>query len=121
MSVDFTHDTGHAPDSGLLVNRSAKLKDFRHSISKTMEGPSHEDRLFRATHHFLMCAARVLAFCSRLSDERPSELRCYGCGIKVIKAPIFGVPMPVARSYPGTVGKKPLLFIVWPIPVMSWK
>jgi hypothetical protein len=36
----------------------------------------------------------------------------YFCGKRVIKAPIFGVPIPVARSYPGVVGNKPLLLVV---------
>lgn len=39
----------------------------------------------------------------------------------VIRAFIFGVPIPVARSYPGVVGNRPLLLVVWPTPVMSWK
>ncbi len=37
---------------------------------------------------------------------------CYLCGTNVIKAPILGVPMPVARSYPGVVGNRPLLLVV---------
>ena len=42
-------------------------------------------------------------------------------GFRVIKAPIFGVPIPVARSNPGVVGNSPLLLVDWPIPVMSLK
>ncbi len=36
----------------------------------------------------------------------------YFRGSSVIKAPIFGVPMPVDRSYPGVVGNRPLLLVV---------
>jgi hypothetical protein len=39
----------------------------------------------------------------------------------VISAAILGVPIPVARSYPGVVGYRPLLTVCWPMPVMSWK
>jgi len=46
---------------------------------------------------------------------------CYLSGISVIMARIFGVPIPVARSYPGVVGYTPLLLVVCPIPVMSLK
>jgi hypothetical protein len=49
-----------------------------------------------------------------------SELTSYSCATPVIMASIFGVPMPVARSYPGVVGKKPLLLLC-PVGVMSWK
>src|SRR6266705_3678323 len=34
---------------------------------------------------------------------------------------ILIVPIPVARSYPGTVGYRPLFLAMWPAPVTSWK
>jgi hypothetical protein len=34
---------------------------------------------------------------------------------------ILIVPMPVARSYPGTVGYRPLFLAMWPAPMTSWK
>ena len=38
-----------------------------------------------------------------------------------VSAAIFGVPMPVASSYPGVTGNRPLVVVVCPLPVMSWK
>ena len=34
---------------------------------------------------------------------------------------ILMVPIPVARSNPGTAGNRPLFLAMWPAPVMSWK
>jgi hypothetical protein len=45
-------------------------------------------------------------------SKSQSESPCYSCGMRVIKAPIFGVPIPVDRSNPGVVGKAPLLLVV---------
>src|ERR1700729_1671418 len=41
--------------------------------------------------------------------------------LSVMSAFIFGVPMPVASSYPGVTGNRPLFVVVCPFPVMSWK
>jgi len=41
--------------------------------------------------------------------------------VTVISLAIFGVPIPVASSYPRVTGNRPLLLVVWPAPVMSWK
>ena len=59
--------------------------------------------------------ARPAAFAVAAAVEqvvsRPNAI-CYFCGMRVIKAPIFGVPIPVAKSYPGVAGNKPLLLVV---------
>ena len=34
---------------------------------------------------------------------------------------ILIVPIPVARSNPGTAGNRPLFLAMWPAPVTSWK
>jgi len=34
---------------------------------------------------------------------------------------ILIVPIPVARSKPGTAGYRPLFLAMWPAPVGSWK
>jgi len=54
----------------------------------------------------------------------PPPRCCRGQKVSVISARIFGVPIPVAWSYPGLVGNSPLVVAAacsGPMPVMSWK
>jgi hypothetical protein len=51
----------------------------------------------------------------------PHAARARDQELSVISAAIFGVPMPVASSYPGVAGYRPLVVTVCPAPVMSLK
>jgi hypothetical protein len=84
--------------------------------------------LHRRRGHLGRCArsGALAAIPAPLTSCRDSLLQfallneyCYGK--PVINGAIFGVPIPVARSYPGVVGNKPLLFVRCPSPVMSLK
>jgi len=75
----------------------------------------------RRCGRILTCrAAAVSQLIIRTGSTAATALR-YDYGKPVIKAFILGVPIPVARSYPGVVGNKPLLLVFCRIPVMSLK
>ena len=81
-------------------------------LTADLSAPSSGQEWLRARHFWM--PGPLLSLWLLLSNRSflvPNAI-CYFCGMRVIKAPIFGVPIPVAKSYPGVAGNKPLLLVV---------